>query len=74
MRSAPLKHRKYLPADWTMQDSQAIQALPRGWRWLKVGEYAEPGDILCDPRAMPAKIMSGFPMTAQMHPVRRGPR
>lgn len=44
--------------------------LKRGWRWLRVGEWAEIGDFCCDPRIMPVKLTDGgWCMTKQHHPV-----
>jgi hypothetical protein len=46
--------------------------LPPGWRWLKAGEYARPGDVLCDRRVKPVTIAHGFgPLDAGHHPIRR---
>lgn len=45
--------------------------LPKGWRWLRVGEWAQIGDVCCDPRIMPVKLTDGgWQMHETSHPVR----
>jgi hypothetical protein len=45
--------------------------LPKGWRWLNVGEWAKPGDVCCDDRIPPVRILeNGWQQTEQTHPVR----
>lgn len=63
---------RYLPSGWTMANSIAILPLPKGWRWLGVGEWAEYGDFCHDPRCPePTKVIAGgWLMTDQNHPVR----
>lgn len=46
--------------------------LPKGWRWLKVGEYIEYGDVACDTRIPPVKrIVGGEYFNKMHHPIRR---
>lgn len=47
--------------------------LPKGWRWLKDGEWVRVGDVACDPRMAPVRILVGgsWQMTAANLPVRR---
>jgi hypothetical protein len=47
--------------------------LPKGWRWLTMGEWVKAGDYCCDPRVMPVKILvdHAWQMSETCHPVRR---
>ena len=46
--------------------------LPSGWRWLEIGEYIKYGDVACDKRIAPVRILysSDF-FTSTHHPIRR---
>lgn len=45
--------------------------LPKGWRWLRQGEWAQIGDVCCDPRIMPVTLTEGgWQMMDVSHPVR----
>lgn len=33
-------------------------ALPKGWRWLNLGERVQAGDMTCDPRCNPVMAMT----------------
>ena len=54
-----------------------MNRLPKGWRWLKFDEWTRVGDVCCDPRTKPVKIVGDgqfatvWKMTAAHHPVRR---
>lgn len=51
---------------------KAPHRLPSGWRWLKVGEYTMVGDVACDARIPPVRILSGGDcVTSSHHPIRR---
>jgi hypothetical protein len=46
--------------------------LPRGWRWLKVGEWVKAGDVGCDPRIAKVAILKSWGyLTPTHHPVQR---
>lgn len=46
--------------------------LPRRWRWLSHGEPLKYGDVACDPRIAPVKVLEGGAIfSVGMHPVRR---
>lgn len=59
-----------------MMNVQKHIALPRGWRWLRLGELPKRGDVLVDPRVRPvvikvAGITREWRLTESHHPVRR---
>lgn len=68
-----VKKMEFLPAGWERRDSQRILRLPRGWRWLKMGEAIHVGDVMHDPRGEPITLIyaSGCTVTDTHHPVRR---
>lgn len=43
--------------------------LRKGWRWRTSGEMTAMGDLCCDPRIMPVKIVREWRMTKGCHPV-----
>lgn len=51
--------------------------LLKGWRWLANGEWVKLGDVVCDPRGMPVKVVvatgkkGAWQMGKDCHPVRR---
>src|SRR5579859_814857 len=46
--------------------------LPKGWRWLDLGERTRVGDVSCNPLMPPVKIISGGDtITISHHPIRR---
>ena len=51
----------------------AFYKLPKGWRWLRLGEWVREGDYCCDPRTKPVRIIvnRAWKMTPRNHPVRR---
>ena len=53
--------------------SERKHRLPKGWRWLKIGEWVSVGDLVCDSRLPPVEVIypGGWKMDAQCHPVRR---
>lgn len=60
------------------RDPSTPHKLPKGWRWLKEGEWARIGDYCCDRRVQAVKITVGgagqgraWKMTPRHHPVRR---
>jgi hypothetical protein len=51
--------------------AKKTEKLPKGWRWLKVDEVAEVGDLLCDTRVKkPIRIGTSFTVTDVTHPIR----
>ncbi len=53
--------------------SRKPHRLPKGWRWLRMGEFVREGDYCCDPRIMPVEIevSHAWQMSEGCHPVRR---
>lgn len=51
--------------------SRKPHRLPKDWRWLRVGEWSQKGDVSCDPRTQPIEIILGYPIGRENHPVRR---
>ncbi len=66
------------PRKLAKSDSRARpHRLPKGWRWLKIGEVTKFGYVACDRRIAPVKILVGGDIISETHhPVRRegGPR
>lgn len=52
---------------------KAATALPKGWRWLRLGEWVRIGDYCCDPRTKPVRVIvpRAWQMAPACHPVRR---
>lgn len=38
---------------------KSAHQLPEVWRWLQVGEATLPGDVVCDRRIAPVRVLSG---------------
>ena len=55
-----------------LEELRDSSTLPKGWRWLELGEETNYGDFCCDPRAAPVRITEGtLIMNERNHPVSR---
>lgn len=62
------------PPEWLKpRKSRRPHRLPKGWRWLRIGEWIRVGDYCCDARIQPVQIIvnRAWKMTKDHHPVRR---